>query len=80
MPSEKTRSDKKIKEKMIEVIKKLGPVPGDEDISQRIVRGHDTVVSRKRLRRLMQEMTWSRRCRAKMHIKDRQRTIIHVAR
>ena len=56
MPSEKTRSDKKIKEKMIEVIKKLGHVPGTRTFRSELWRGHDTVVSRKRLRRLMQEM------------------------
>lgn len=53
MPSEKTRSDKKIKEKMIEVIKKLGHVPGTRTFRSELWRGHDTVVSRKRLRRLM---------------------------
>lgn len=56
MPSEKTRSDKKIKEKMLKVIKKLGHVPGTRTFRSELWRGHDTVVSRKRLRRLMQEM------------------------
>ena len=55
MPSEKTRSDKKIKEKMLKVIKKLGHVPGTRTFRSELWRGHDTVVSRKRLRRLMQE-------------------------
>ena len=56
VPSEKTRSDKKIKEKMLKVIKKLGHVPGTRTFRSELWRGHDTVVSRKRLRRLMQEM------------------------
>lgn len=37
VPSEKTRSDKKIKEKMIRGHQKARTCAGDEDISQRIV-------------------------------------------
>lgn len=61
---------------MIEVIKKLEYVPGMRTFHSELLRGHETVVNRKRLGRLMQELNLIATYRVKIHVNDRQCTFI----
>ena len=56
VPSKRTESDNKIKTEMTEIIRALSFIPGTRTFRTELWRRYDTVVSRKRLRRLMREM------------------------